>query len=225
MLAEGTSAENRVFVEWVHATFPIALREDEIRVVKHDVEPAVALVFERIKHAYELKLQLENPATIDMLERHVMLHCIDTYWQDYLRSMDNLRQGVGLRAYGQRDPLVEYKREAFEMFASLMTDIRQDIAVRIFRSSTTLMSAARYVVPAQQRLVHDQVAILGRAGAPTPGAAGERTEGGSRAEAAVAEAMRAATGPIHRDKPKVGRNEPCPCGSGKKYKKCCGANA
>ena len=91
-----------------------------------------------------------------------MLQAIDTHWQDYLRSMDSLRQGVGLRAYGQRDPLVEYKREAFNMFATLMDDIREDIATRLFRASTAMVAMERLVSSLPRTLVHDEVAAFGR---------------------------------------------------------------
>jgi preprotein translocase subunit SecA len=150
----------------------------------------------------------------------VILQCIDSQWQEYLRSMDGLRQGVGLRAYGQRDPLVEYKREAFEMFGTLMGTIYQEIASRLFRSSTTAASAERYVRPVQQRLVHDEVALFGRGAAPVADASAPPPD---PAQAAVADALKAAARPIQRETAKVGRNDVCPCRSGKKYKKCCGA--
>jgi preprotein translocase subunit SecA len=212
----------RAFVEWIHSIFPIPLKTEELPSKSNSLEPIIEMVFERVQRAYEVKLQIENPQTIDLLERHVMLQAIDTYWQDYLRAMDNLRQGVGLRAYGQRDPLVEYKREAFEMFASLMNNIHQDIASKIFRSATTLMSVETYMRPVAQKLVHEEVAILGRGATGTVSGGGEGSAGG-QGGAAMEAAMRSVAIPVRRDTPKVGRNDPCPCGSGKKFKKCCGA--
>jgi preprotein translocase subunit SecA len=220
MLIDGKPDGILAFTDWIRSSFPIGLKEQDIRIDKHDYAPVVDRVFQSVKEAYELKLQLENPDTVDSMERFVILQCIDSQWQDYLRSMDGLRQGVGLRAYGQRDPLVEYKREAFEMFGTLMGTIYQEISRRLFRSSTTAASAERYVRPVQQRLVHDEVALFGRAAAPAPAVSAPPPD---PAQAAVADALKAAARPIQREAAKVGRNDVCPCGSGKKFKKCCGA--
>jgi preprotein translocase subunit SecA len=222
LLHDGKAEGQEGFLEWIHETFPIGLKPEEIYVEHHLTKPVCDLVFDRVKRAYELK----NPnAALDqtaMLERHIMLQCIDSHWQDYLRSMDNLRQGVGLRAYGQRDPLVEYKREAFDMFANLIADIQQDIAVKIFRTSPALLSLGQIMKTASQTLIHDEVTILGRGPAAAP-AADRGPSGESRTQAEFETALRAATAPVRRETPKVGRNDPCPCGSGRKYKKCCGA--
>jgi len=220
MLVDGKPDGILAFTDWIRSAFPIGLKEQDIQVEKHVFAPVVDRVFQSVKEAYELKLKLENPETVDSMERFVILQCIDSQWQEYLRSMDGLRQGVGLRAYGQRDPLVEYKREAFEMFGTLMGTIYQEISRRLFRSSTTAASAERYVRPIQQRLVHDEVALFGQAAAPAAAAAAPPPD---PAKAAVADALKAAARPIQRETAKVGRNDVCPCGSGKKYKKCCGA--
>ena len=156
-----------------------------------------------------------------------MLHAIDSHWQEYLRSVDALRQGVGLRAYGQRDPLVEYKREAFTMFTDLMDKIRTEIAQRMFRSATSVNAFKTFLTALpQQRYVHDEVSTLGQSKAATPAAATRSPESTVRAgaEAGMQAALQTKPTPVKRDIPKVGRNDPCPCGSGKKYKKCCGAS-
>jgi preprotein translocase subunit SecA len=220
MLVDGKPDGILAFTDWIRSAFPIGLKEQDIHIEKHVFAPVVDRVFQSVKEAYELKLRLENPETVDSMERFVILQCIDSQWQEYLRSIDGLRQGVGLRAYGQRDPLVEYKREAFEMFGTLMGTIYQEISRRLFRSSTTAASAERYVRPIQQRLVHDEVALFGQASAPAAAAAAPPPD---PAKAAVADALKAAARPIQRETAKVGRNDVCPCGSGKKYKKCCGA--
>ena len=155
-----------------------------------------------------------------------MLRAIDVRWQDFLRSMDSLREGVGLRAYGQRDPLVEYKREAYDMFETLMNDIKDDVAGQVFRTSTSAEAFGRFLSTLPQTLIHDEVSILGnhglaRAQQSQNGETVEVEGGGSRRSDEVLRALE----PVRRDAPKVGRNDPCPCGSGKKYKKCCGAGA
>ena len=149
------------------------------------------------------------------------MHAVDTHWQEYLRNMDTLRQGVGLRAYGQRDPLVEYKHEAYAMFSDLMDKIKLDVATRIFRSATSAAAFKSFISSLPQMYVHDEVATLGRGGASRSPAGGPSAPPG--AEAAMQAALNSKPTPVKRDEPKVGRNDPCPCGSGKKYKKCCGA--
>ena len=133
--------------------------------------------------------------------------------------MDHLRQGVGLRAYGQRDPLIEYKREAFNMFDELMTTIKQDVALSVFRSTTSVASFETFLTELPRRLVHDEVSILG--GGASRGLTGGQGMDGLPEPASGGGAH--ALDPIKREEPKVGRNDQCPCGSGKKYKKCCGA--
>jgi preprotein translocase subunit SecA len=142
--------------------------------------------------------------------------------------MDALRQGVGLRAYGQRDPLVEYKKEAYTMFADLMDKIKSDVTDRMFRAATS-MNAFQTFLSALPRVQaqHAQVAAIGG----TTGQAATAAGGAAAAprprnpqEAAMQAALSRKLEPVRRDMPKVGRNDPCPCGSGKKYKNCHGAN-
>ncbi len=133
--------------------------------------------------------------------------------------MDALREGVGLRAYGQRDPLVEYKREAFDMFGTLMTDIREEACSQMFRSSTSAEAFNRFMSALPQTLVHDEVSALGAARAASGQQPGILPDGSGSSGGIIPEKGE----PVRRDTPKVGRNDPCPCGSGKKYKKCCGA--
>jgi preprotein translocase subunit SecA len=126
--------------------------------------------------------------------------------------MDDLRQSVGLRAYGQQDPLVEYKREAYAMFSSLMDTIKSEVVTRIFRSTTSLKGYERLMASMPVRLVHNEVSTLGGGESAL---SGERGAGsGNRASG---DAL-----PHRREGAKVGRNDPCPCKSGKKFKKCCG---
>ena len=225
-LAAGTDAGLDEFCEWVLATFPVAIRSQEIRRQGGDVEKVAEHVFEPVKRAYDLKVSFEEGRAVETMERHIVLTTIDTLWQEYLRSMDALRQGVGLRAYGQRDPLVEYKREAFQMFAELMGNINQEIAAAVFRSTTSAESFETFLTSLPGTMVHDEVSMLGGGGGPgvaerglVPAGAGA----GGYAEPFGAMPLRdAEAGTVRREAPKVGRNDPCPCGSGKKYKKCCG---
>ena len=112
------------FMSWLGVTFPVTVTEDEIRPLMGAPGKAGDLVMKRVEEAYEAKCASEDPETLPYMERGVFLNVIDREWQDYLRAMDDLRQGVNLRAYGQRDPLVEYKKEAFGMFETLMATVK-----------------------------------------------------------------------------------------------------
>lgn len=206
------------FVEWIHGTFPIAIRVDDLREKTSDHEAVAEEVFNKAKRAYDLKVAMEDERAVKSMERQIVLHCVDSHWQDYLRGMDTLRESVGLRAYGQRDPLIEYKREAFDMFEELMTSIKQDVTSSVFRSTTSVESFKSFLASLPQTLIHDEVSILGRGVGQRAAASARQPTGYSESrEVGGHEAV-----PVRREASKVGRNDPCPCGSGKKYKKCCG---
>ena len=222
----------RAFATWVNSQFPIGFRPDQVAKLEGrrggiDVEATGQSVFERVEKAYATKCKLEDAERLSGMERFIMLNAVDTQWQEYLRNMDTLRQGVGLRAYGQRDPLVEYKNEAFTLFADLMDRIKDEIAGRIFRATTSPQAYQSFLGDIQRlhgqiRTQHDEMAPLAGGGQAPRAAAGGGVDPG--AEAAMNAALsRAQT--VVRDVPKVGRNDPCPCGSGKKYKKCCGRDS
>jgi preprotein translocase subunit SecA len=215
------------FVAWVNSTFPIGLQRDQLP-AELNADTSTDLVVDRVKKAYEIKAQLEDQQALRVMERFIALQAIDTHWQEYLRSMDALRQGVGLRAYGQRDPLVEYKREAFTMFSDLMDKIKTDIATRMFRSATSYNAFRNFMSALPRMAVHENAQTLGASEAPaaTPAVAA-RPSPRAGAEAAMQAALSAGqkNAAPASNVAEVGRNEPCPCGSGKKYKKCHGANA
>jgi preprotein translocase subunit SecA len=135
--------------------------------------------------------------------------------------MDSLRYSIGLRAHGQRDPLIEYKAEAFKIFEELMVNIKTEICHNIFRSASSLMAFENFLKNAPRKTLHESSSAFGApppgAGpGPQPGAPPQGSDIVSEAAAAVEKAR-----PV-RSGPKVGRNEPCPCNSGKKYKHCHG---
>jgi preprotein translocase subunit SecA len=143
--------------------------------------------------AYEEREQQIGSEQMRELERYLLLRVMDKKWMEHLRSMDDLRQGIGLRAYGQRDPLLEYQFEAYEMFQAMMQEMQEDVVQLIFRVR---------LVSAEQRQQEDRLrqAVTNREGDGD----GNQTRVPQRRVV------------------KIGRNDPCPCGSGKKYKKCCG---
>jgi preprotein translocase subunit SecA len=172
------------------------------------------------------------------MERGVFLQVIDREWQEFLRAMDDLRTGVSLRAYGQRDPLIEYKKEAFEMFEALMTTIKSKVVSAEFRSATAARLQAAFNRMAQQAQTNAgefdadaEADATGKpSGAPVAAARDPRENAKtigdlfasmmSRPPAPGAESVLQVARPAPAQT--VGRNDPCPCGSGKKYKKCCG---
>ena len=129
--------------------------------------------------------------------------------------MDSLREAVYLRAYGQKDPLVEYKTEAYEMFTELMANIKGEVLHNLFRSTSNLMAFEQFLSSLPTHLL----------GADLDAPPALEEPAGPDASSMELPTYRETSQPVHRDAPKVGRNDPCPCGSGKKFKSCCGRNA
>ncbi len=154
----------------------------------------------QVRDAYAKKEQELGPDLMRFLEKTFMLQVIDHHWKDHLLGMDHLRDGIGLRGYGQKDPLVEYKREGFDLFAGMMDRVKSDTLDRLFHVQAVRHEGEQPAPPPQPIMSHPQPKlILNRGDEPiTTQAPAQRTEN------------------------KVGRNDPCPCGSGKKYKKCHG---
>ncbi len=232
------------FLNWLGVTFPVTVTEDELKPLLGDPVAAGDLVFERVKEAYETKCKGEDAEVLPLMERGVFLSVIDREWQDYLRAMDDLRQGVNLRAYGQRDPLIEYKKEAFEMFERLMTSIKTKVISSEFRSTTmtnlrrmmAAMEAARESAKTNEDAISvdtppEQEEVRPVAAAEVPRAAPASSLENKKAVAEVFASMMSAPTRVvpspaaQSAQGTVGRNDPCPCGSGKKYKKCCGRNS
>ncbi len=233
------------FMAWLGVTFPVMVTEEELKPLMGTPDLAGDLVYKRVEEAYEAKCASEDPETLPFLERSVFLSVIDREWQDYLRAMDDLRHGVSLRAYGQRDPLVEYKKEAYGMFETLMTTIKTKVVASEFRSTTAVnmrrMLAAMQAAQAAARTNEGDVSIDGSTGAdsePEPAPAPAKPASVQENRRAVADVfasmmsrparvMPMGVAPSADPTPRhdlVGRNDPCPCGSGKKFKKCCGRN-
>ena len=164
-------------------------------------EELCAALNERADKIYAAREKMWKDGGLDIreFERVALLRAVDTRWMDHIDAMDQLREGIGLRAYAQRDPIVEYKLEGFEMFDEMIRLIQEDTTRRLY-----------FTVLNRQATERKQVAQ------PTQESHGEgprRLSGGAPASKT----------PVHAEK-KVGRNDPCPCGSGKKYKNCCGKN-
>src|SRR5712664_2761030 len=169
-------------------------------------EEIVETVWDKLKVKYAQKEQQIGPEAMRTYERIIMLNIIDAQWKDHLLSLDHLKQGIGLVGYGQKDPLVEYKKQSFIMFEEMVDRIDTTTIRSLF--NLQIVEEQPPEALRQRRRPRSPLTFTG----PNP-----------RAAAAGEEAGRTKT--VVRDQPKVGRNEACPCGSGKKYKKCHGAAA
>ena len=158
---------------------------------------------------YEYKEQKVGRRIVQDFEKYIILRVIDENWKDHLHQMDLLKEGIGLRAYGQKDPLVEYKQEAYHMFLDLIDTVNQKTLELLWRTEFVEAPPAYRGAPPRIMLVHNDatnMGLLSQQETATERAAKER----SRKPQPV------------KVETKVGRNDPCPCGSGKKYKKCHG---
>lgn len=185
-----------------------------------DIELLQEKVLEKVKSQYEFREKTFGRERMEFLERYILLQVIDSKWKEHLHSLDDLREGIHLRAYGQRDPLVEYKREAFELFDEMVDNIKNDAIDFLFKVVAVReeqLTSAFQKTP--QEFVHPEAEKIHAAGTVLRGVDPSL----SPAEPPLPEppSVRHAQ-PVRRDQPKVGRNDPCPCGSGKKYKKCHG---
>ena len=189
-------------------------------------------LFERVQKAvlgfYRQKEAAYGEDIMRRLERYAVLMTIDRHWRDHMYEMDQLKTGIGLRAYGQRDPLIEYKKEAYISFASLIDSIDRDIVGMVYKLQVNIPEKSRDDRRRDARrkeLVasHQEATGMGFEGGP--GGGSEASPVADAEPNPMAEASkRGKARPIRRETRKIGRNEPCPCGSGKKYKKCCGRN-
>ncbi|HUK36387.1 MAG TPA: SEC-C metal-binding domain-containing protein, partial [Vicinamibacterales bacterium] len=188
------------------------------------------LLAERVAKSYEEKEAIVPAEVLRRVERDVMLQIVDTQWKDHLYSLDHLKEGIGLRGYGQRDPLVEYKKESFELFQDMKNRVDEETVKLLWRLRPVLgdegpMPPPRRA-PARQR---PPLILSGPAEEPVSAFAGATRSAVATPVGAAPSRQPARVGgddavvkTIRRDEPKVGRNDPCPCGSGKKYKKCHG---
>ena len=173
-------------------------------------------VLHGIREAYDRRERVIGEGRMRQIERMIYLSVFDEKWKEHLREMDDLKEGIGLRGYGQKNPLIEYKREGYEMFVALLEDINRETLRLLFRISVEdTPASSRTRQPVRLSLEHRDATGMGFAGMPEPGATpDELTANASEGDAPKRQPVRVGK--------KVGRNEPCPCGSGKKYKHCHG---
>ena len=173
--------------------FSVELKDGEIDLANIGIEGLKETLLENIRKAYNNKENEIGTDSMRRLDKFVLLSVVDMQWKDHLLAMDHLKEGIGLRGYGQKDPLIEYKREGFEMFSEMIGRIKSDTVERLFK----IQVVKEEPVPQRQPVMPRAIRL-------------------NRGEATASK-------PVQNSEKKVGRNDPCPCGSGKKYKKCCGS--
>jgi preprotein translocase subunit SecA len=160
------------------------------------------LILQKAEEVYQKKEEEFGEGTLRYLEKVIMLQATDYHWKDHLLAIDQLKEGIGLRGYGQKDPRIEYQKEAYQMFLEMLDRIKRDTVEKLFA-----VQIAKEQEVKEMKLPRKQSFILSR-GEEAAMSGGGETESGKGVT-------------VRRDGKKVGRNDPCPCGSGKKYKKCC----
>jgi preprotein translocase subunit SecA len=189
---------------------PVAAEDLEAR----DYEALLEKAGERAEQAYRAREEEMTAPMLREVERRLFLDVLDAHWRDHLYELDHLKGGIGLRAYGQRDPLVEYKREAYTLFETLLDEVNEDFVSALFRVQLVDERPPVPARPKPRQIVeqHATAETFGGAVTPAAPAADGHGRGAAPAPAAKPAPVQAAM--------RAGRNDPCPCGSGKKYKKC-----
>ena len=181
------------------------------------------VLWDAVRESYAEKEKTIDGGVLRRVERDIMLQVVDTQWKDHLYSLDHLKEGIGLRGYGQRNPLVEYKRESFAMFQAMKERIDEETLRYLWRLRPVVQDAAGQTPAQPQPQVRRATPLsFNDPGQAAPAFAGGGAPAGNGPRPARTGGDDAAVKTIRRDAPKVGRNAPCPCGSGKKYKKCHG---
>ena len=207
-------------LHWVNSTLPVSVTAEDFLNSQNE-EAISAMLVDKVKEAYKIRVGDLPMEVLDQEERRMVLVAIDKQWQAHLYNMDALREGVGLRAQGQKDPLVEYKNEAYNLFVTLMDSIKQEALQNLFRSAANLEAFLQQLHSAPQQL-HGGEDALSRENVAVSGSS-------SHLDPSSIPSPEGTTLKLNLPKRKpsfsietTGRNATCPCGSGKKYKQCCG---
>ena len=229
--ADGDEPNHRGLLQWANMTFPIGLSPEKAGLESRTVEENSQFLVETVRKAYLAKCGHEDPDAVKGLERIIVLNAIDKLWQEHLFGMDALREGIQLQRIGQKDPLVEYKNEAYSMFVELMANIKYEVLHNLFRSTSNLQAFEKFLASLPQTLLHETLSGQGQPSRrpqhqpsplnPIADALSPRPAPASSQPVVEQEPPRLEIPSQRRELPKVGRNDPCPCGSGKKFKNCC----
>jgi len=225
----GEKPDYEELLHWVNATLPIRIEAAELDPSTHTQDEVSEILVRKVKETYELRIEGLPPEVLDQEERRMVLVAIDKMWQNHLYNMDALREGVHLRAQGQKDPLIEYKTEAYDLFVNLMSAIDQEALQNLFRSASNLEAFLRQLQSSPQEfhgpdeagpsISEDNFAVTGSSAHLDPSTL-PSPEGKHEIKLNLPKRR-----PPSFDIETKGRNALCPCGSGKKYKQCCGREA
>jgi preprotein translocase subunit SecA len=217
--------ESEEFAElfhWVNTTLPVRLTVGDLPAGTRSEEDVAAFLIGKVKEVYETRIDNLPLEVLDQEERRMVLAAIDKQWQAHLYNMDALREGVGLRAQGQKDPLIEYKNEAYNLFVTLMDSIKNEALQNLFRSAANLEAFLRQLHSAPQELRGGEEALIGQENYASSGSI-------ENIDPATLPSPSGSVVKLNLPKRKpsfsietTGRNALCPCGSGKKYKQCHG---
>jgi preprotein translocase subunit SecA len=198
--------DTKALTDAVDKQFGVRLTSEDLKLAGNN-DLLIAVVAEKSWKAYNEKIALTGDETFSEFEKVIMLHTIDGLWKDHLLSMDYLKSGIGLRGYGQKNPLQEYKKEGYDIFVDMIRRLKSDVVERLFKVQIKSDDDVEEIAP------------------PPPPQAAKVTLSRGEEEREERKQERKKERPVTRHGDKVGRNDPCPCGSGKKYKKCCGMKA
>ena len=193
--------EWQAFDEQVSEIFNIALNWNKSDRQDLDFDSLQDKLRAEVDHAYQAQTERNKPEQMLQLERMILLQMVDTHWKEHLLNMDHLKEGIGLRGYGQKNPLDEYKKEGFNLFLSMIETVKEQTASTLMRVQIVQDDEVARLEAEQRRQREKELEMAKAAGAGTEDQTPKT---------------------VRRQEEKVGRNAPCPCGSGKKYKKCCG---
>jgi len=209
------------FVQYLNHHFPIGAKLDDY--VGKPAEEIASIALGKIREAFLSRETFEDAEELKRIARYVVIRSIDRLWQDHLTEMEDLRRSVSLRGYAQKDPLNEYKSEAFVYFEEMMNQIRSEVCSACFRTAANLQAFQTMLsrLSRQAREEGPNTAVTTSSGtASSSGSGASRSASQDRPQRRAAPAVKVE--PVRRDAPKVGRNDPCPTGCGKKVKKCQG---
>jgi len=215
------SPDYNELISWVNSTLPIRFSADDIDLTASSAEQIAEFLVKRVKETYDVRVSNLPPEILESEERRMIMVAIDKQWQGHLYNMDALREGISFRAQGQKDPLVEYKNEAYKLFVTLMDQIEEEALQNLFRSAAKIEEYLKQHLAAMQQgsVGQANMATTGSSGNVSPAAVpGQPSEGNLKLNLPKRR-------PPSFNVESVGRNAPCPCGSGKKYKACCGREA
>jgi len=218
---EQTHSGVEAFVQYLNHHFPIAAKLEDY--AGKSSEELASIALGKIRDAFLSREAFEDSEELKRISRYVVIRSIDRLWQDHLTEMDDLRRSVSLRGYAQKDPLNEYKSEAYVYFEEMMNQIRTEVCSACFRTAANIQAFQTMLSRLSRQAREEGPNTASSASAPS---ASSQAQPPSRAGASQQERSQrqpqpaVKTEPVRRDAPKVGRNDPCPTGCGKKVKKC-----